>query len=145
MRGGPLQLTIDSTDNRDAAIAAVGALFGVRLGIIPADSDVTPPATPARQRESRRTNAGAKSTRRAASTTKRSRAGRATSSPTGGGQGPAKRSTSSRRVLPTATATSTGDLNARIRAWAQDQGLAIASRGRIPTSITDAYRAANPS
>jgi hypothetical protein len=141
-----LQLTIDSTDNRDVAIAAVGALFGVRLGILPADADLTPTATPARRRETARTSAGVKSTRRAASRTKRSPAGRATSSPTGVGQRPAEPSpTASGKARATATTTSTSNLNARIRSWAQDKGLAVASRGRIPVNIIDAYRAANPS
>ena len=35
-----------------------------------------------------------------------------------------------------------GDRDARaIRAWAQSQGLTIAARGRIPTSVLEQYRA----
>jgi hypothetical protein len=42
-----------------------------------------------------------------------------------------------------ARATSDREQNQAIREWAQQQGLKISERGRIPASVLDAYRAAH--
>jgi hypothetical protein len=47
-----------------------------------------------------------------------------------------------RRTAPSRTAGSR-DENRSIREWAQANGHQISERGRIPQSVTDAYRAAN--
>jgi len=141
MRGEALRLTIDSTDDRDAAIAALGALFGVHLAVVADTGEAATASAPtaaaaagAPGRHGARSNSG-----RTVSTAnrggRRQPAGKTAPSPSV--RSARKTAARDAAVLPTAP-------NAQIRTWAKGQGMAVASRGRIPTSVVDAYQAANP-
>lgn len=54
----------------------------------------------------------------------------------------ARRVAGRRSVSRSASAAGNRGTTARIRAWAQSQGLEISSRGRIPSSVMEAYREA---
>jgi hypothetical protein len=144
MRGEPLLLTIDSTDDRDAAIAALGALFGVRLTVV---ADITIGDTEAATASAPAAAAAAGAPRRRAKSNSGRTAGRATR---GGRRQSARKAApspavrSARKAAASNTAASSTAPNAQIRSWAQGQGMAVASRGRIAASVVEAYRAANP-
>jgi hypothetical protein len=139
-----LRLTIDSTDDPEAAIAALGALFGVRLAVVAHDAvrDTAEPATtsvpagPAASRAPRRrpkSNAG-RTAGRATRADRRQSARKAA---------PSSDLRSARKAASGTAGTSTA-MNAQIRSWAHTQGIAVASRGRIATNVVNAYRAAHP-
>jgi hypothetical protein len=144
MRGEPLRLTIDSTDDRDAAMAALGALFGVRLAVVAdaAGGDTSEAAAASAPDVAagapRRRGAKSRSARTASTAT---RGGRSRSA---GKAAPSRAVRSTRRGQGRDVAVSPTAPNAQIRSWAQGQGMAVASRGRIAASVVDAYRAANP-
>jgi Lsr2 len=145
MRGEPLRLTIDSTDDRDAAIAALGALFGVHLAVV-GDAAIGDAAGAATESAPADAAAPAAPRRRGA----KSRSARTASTATRGGRRPSARKAAPSPSVRTArsaardTAVSSKELNGQIRSWAGRQGMAVAARGRIPASVVQAYRAANP-
>jgi hypothetical protein len=108
-----VRLTIDSNDNLDQVLKAVGALFGVQV-----TADGEPTATPETNAPARR-RGGAK---KAAAPRGRGRA----------------RATGTRA----ASRTSRPDSGA-VRAWARSNGFDVSDRGRIPSAVISAYQEAN--
>jgi hypothetical protein len=108
-----VRLTIDSNDNIDQVLQAVGAMFGVQVTASGDAAAATPAkaaaATPARRRG-------------AAKKAPASRAGRARST--------------------TRTSRSRPDSGA-VREWARQNGFDVSERGRIPSRVIAAYTEAN--
>lgn len=111
-----MRLTIDSNDNLDQVLQAVGAMFGASVTASGGEASASSSAAaPARRR-------GAKK----AATTPRGRGGRARATTAARGS----------RSRP-----DSGD----VRAWARSNGFDVSDRGRIPSRVIEAYQQANRS
>ena len=115
-----MKVTIDSSEPLDDAIRVLGALYDVTLVVSPgvADSSGAQDKVAARL-----VRAGARPARRGAAQD------RAVRTPKGRG-GRARKS-----VAPVETA--------ELRSWARDNGYAVSDRGRVATSVVQAYDAAH--
>lgn len=119
-----MQLTIDSDTTLDVALRLVGAFYDVEISVAAAGdaaTDISPAETPTRRPRGRSSAPG----RRASA----GRTGRRTRKPAG--------------PRPRKMAASRGSATADIRSWAQANGHAVNSRGRIPAAVVEAYRASH--
>lgn len=112
-----MQLTIDSAQPLDDVLRVVGAMYNVNLTVDGAGSHTDGDRSSARRR-------------RADATKPRARRSKSSQKPT---------ATGGRRRRGGRRSASTAD----IRQWAVDRGYDIASKGRVPATIVDAYRSAN--
>jgi nucleoid-associated protein Lsr2 len=120
-RGQPVKVTIDSSEPLDDAIRVLGALYDVTLVVSPSVAD---PSREAQERVAVRVvRAGARPPRRGAAKE------RAVRTPKGRG-GRARKN-----AAPVETA--------ELRSWARDNGYAVSDRGRVATSVVQAYDAAH--
>lgn len=112
-----MQLTIDSAQPLDDVLRVVGAMYNVNLTVDGA------------RRHTADAISSARGGRRAAATKPRTRRSKSSQKPATTG----RRRRGGRRSASTA----------EIRQWAVDSGYDIASKGRVPATIVDAYRSAH--
>jgi len=116
-----VKVTIDSSEPLDDALRVLAAVYNVQLAVtgpVPATTDTAPP---------RATKAAA-----------------ATKKPVAG----ASRTTRGRRTRNTAPRSSKATFSKapsskELRAWAQANGHHVSGRGRVPSTLMDAYRSAH--
>jgi hypothetical protein len=111
-----VKVTIDSTEPLTDTLRVVGALYNVTLEVAADSRSVT----------SSTGNAG-----KASSTA-------ATKSRTGSARTPRKRTTGKR--APSRKSNTRPASTSTVRAWARENGYAIADRGRVPADVVAAYR-----
>ena len=106
----------------------LGALYGVRLVLASDDQDASKPA----KKNSSGTANRKRTARRKSSATRKARPVAPASDPDAAqpGQETGQRSAGS-------------PSNAEVRAWARENGLTVSDRGRVPASVTAAYRDAH--
>ena len=111
-----MKVTIDSSEPLDDALRVLGAVYNVQLAVTGPVLATTDTALP------RATKAAA-----------------ATKQPVAG----ASRTTRGRHTKNTATPSSKAPSSKELRAWAQANGHRVSGRGRVPSTLMDAYRSAH--
>jgi hypothetical protein len=112
-----VKLTVDSSEPLQDTLRVLGALYGVTLVVSPATENGARPAAQAATKGSKRSVARARRSRELVS---ESRAAKS------------KRMNAETSVGPVT--------NADVRAWARETCITVRDRGRVPSSVVDAYR-----
>jgi Lsr2 len=109
-----MRISFDSSDDLATVLAAVSAVYGVQVVVAPTAPTPAAAVTPAPASPAPAKQARPRPTAKASRT-------------------------STRRAKTTEAPASASD----IRVWAEANGHHVSSRGRIPATVTAAYRAAN--